>query len=180
MPTVSDAIAEAYASAPSDLVVLHTLELRHPSFVDDYGRPIALRVVRDTQAVTAVLEADAPMDAGNGVEFLPFPFDFALPEQNGAGAIPEIVLTIDNVSAYIVQYLDLAAASVDPIEMTYRPYLSTDLSAPHMDPVITLLLKNIEATVLRVTARAVFGDLANRRFPAMDYTPERFPGLAAA
>ena len=35
--TLSEALKEAYASAPSDVVLLHTLELRHPSFVDEQG-----------------------------------------------------------------------------------------------------------------------------------------------
>ena len=44
---LSQALREAYASAPSDVVILHTLELRHPAFVDDDGQSIAIRVVRD-------------------------------------------------------------------------------------------------------------------------------------
>lgn len=35
--TLSEALKEAYASAPSDVILLHTLELRHPSFVDEQG-----------------------------------------------------------------------------------------------------------------------------------------------
>ena len=31
---LSEAIKEAYASAPSEQIILHTLELRHPAFVD--------------------------------------------------------------------------------------------------------------------------------------------------
>ena len=54
---LSEALREAYASAPSDVVILHTLELRHPSFLDDDGQPIAIRVVRDNQDLTARLEA---------------------------------------------------------------------------------------------------------------------------
>ena len=37
----------AYAAAPSDVVILHTLELRYPAFKDDDGNPTAIRVVRD-------------------------------------------------------------------------------------------------------------------------------------
>ena len=46
-PTLSQAIREAYAAAPSDVVILHTLELRHPAFVNDDESPTAIRVVRD-------------------------------------------------------------------------------------------------------------------------------------
>jgi hypothetical protein len=50
------AIREAYASAPSDIVILHTLELRHPDFRDDEGQSIAVRLVRDHQDLSAKLE----------------------------------------------------------------------------------------------------------------------------
>ena len=42
---LSEAIKEAYASAPSQQIILHTLELRHPSFVDETGQLVAIRVV---------------------------------------------------------------------------------------------------------------------------------------
>ena len=35
--TLSEALKEAYTSAPSDVVILHTLELRHPAFKDENG-----------------------------------------------------------------------------------------------------------------------------------------------
>jgi len=48
--TLSQALKEAYASAPSDLVIYHTLELRHPSFTSP------IRVVRDYADLVATLE----------------------------------------------------------------------------------------------------------------------------
>lgn len=33
--TLSEALKEAYASALSNVVILHTLELRHPAFKDE-------------------------------------------------------------------------------------------------------------------------------------------------
>ena len=53
--TLSLALREAYASAPSDVVILHTLELCHPDFKDDEGQPIAVRLVRDHQDLSAKL-----------------------------------------------------------------------------------------------------------------------------
>jgi hypothetical protein len=169
-PTLSDAIREAYASAPASEVVYHTLELRHPSFTTP------LRVVRDWQPLTARLEASAPVDPLAWVEFAPFAFDFSLPEVGGG--LPEITVTIDHVSAEVIAYLDAAANSGDLIEMTYRPYLASDLSSPHMDPPLTLIIREASANVLRVTARAAYVDLGARSFPRELYTSERFPGLA--
>jgi hypothetical protein len=34
----------------------------------------------------------------------------------------------------IVRHLDAAVATQDKIEIAYRPYLSTDLEGPQMDP----------------------------------------------
>ena len=35
---LSEALREAYASAPSNVVILHTLEIRHPDFKDDASK----------------------------------------------------------------------------------------------------------------------------------------------
>ncbi len=203
-PALEQAIREAYASAPSDTVILHTLELRHPAFVDDDGEPTAVRVVRnfadeatwsnlggaEVQAVldampaegrdlvglVARLEADAPTDAGRMVPFIALAFDLELPPVDTA-PVPEIAVTLDNVSREIVRHLDAAATSLDKIEVTYRPYLSTDLEGPQMDPPITLTLTEVEVDVFRVTGRARMLDIGNKAFPADLYTATRFPGL---
>lgn len=170
-PALTAAIREAYASAPANEIVYHTLELRHPSFTQP------LRVVRDWDTLTARLEESAPVDAGRWVEFAPFAFDFHLPEV-ASGGLPEITITIDHVSAEIVAYLDAAANSTELIEVTYRPYLASDLSMPHMDPPLTLTISEASADIFRVTARATFVDLGNLSFPRELYTSDRFPGLA--
>lgn len=170
-PALAAAIKEAYASAPVQEVVLHTLEFRHPSFA------MPIRVVRDARDLTATLEVDAPLDAGRAVTFVAFAFDFRLPEVAGK-TIPQIEIVIDNVGGEIVGYLDAAANSGDLIEVTYRPYLASDPSVPQMDPPLTLVVREVTADVFRVTATAGFGDLASLRFPAAVYTSDRFPGLA--
>ena len=170
--TLSAAIQEAYACAPAAEVVLHTLELRHPSFTTP------IRVVRDRQDFTAYLEADAPEDPGAEVTFVAFAFDFRLPDVDKA-AVPEIEIILDNASAEIIGYLDAAAQSADLIEVTYRPYLASDTSGPQIDPPITLVLREVRCDIFRVRARAGFGDLGNKRFPAETYSADRFPGLAA-
>lgn len=170
--TLTAALQEAYASAPSDEVVLHTLEIRHP----DFATPI--RVVRDHANFTAYLEDDAPEDPGAEVTFVAFPFDFILPDVSKT-AVPEIEIILDNISGELLGYLDAAAQSADLIEVTYRPYLASDTSGPQMDPPLTLVVREVEADVFRVRARAGFGELGNRKFPAEVYTASRFPGLAS-
>lgn len=169
--TLDEALKEAYATAPAADVLLHTLEFRHASFTEP------LRVVRDRADLSATLEVDAPVDAGAVVTFVAFAFDFSLPAVEKAGS-PEIDIILDNASAEIVPYLDLAAQSDTLVEITYRPYLASDTSAPAMDPPLTLVLRSVSANPFRVTARAGYADLANRKFPSAVYDAGRFPGLA--
>lgn len=165
--SLTAAIEEAYASAPADEIVYHTLEFDHADFV----QPIY--VVRDRADLTATLE-----DGVTEVTFTAFGFDFHLPpiEQT---ASPEIVISIDNVGREIMPYLDAAAQSPDLVTVTYRPYLSSDLSAPQMDPPLTMVVREITVDVFKVECRATFGDFANRRFPNDYYDAQRFPGLIA-
>lgn len=174
--SLSEALKEAYAAAPSDLVILHTLELRHPSFTDEDGNPTPIRVVRDNQDLTARLEASAPLNPGEMAPFIAMGFDLELPTID-TSPVPEITITLDNVSREIVKYLDSAAESQDKIEVTYRPYLSNDLEGPQMDPPITLVLSEVTADVFRVTGRARMLDVGNKAFPAETYTATNFPGL---
>jgi len=175
-PALSEAIREAYASAPSDVVILHTLELRHPGFVDENNQPMAIRIVRDHQDLTARLEPTAPLNGGEIVQFIALGFELELPPVNTA-PVPEISVTIDNVSRELIRHLDAAVESSEKIEITYRPYLSTDLEGPQMDPPITLTLTEVEADISRVTGRARMLDIGNKSFPSEVYTVSRFPGL---
>lgn len=171
--TLSDAIKEAYASAPDNVVILHTLELLHPAFT----QPI--RVVRDHQDLTATLEASAPADAGMPVLFVGFAFDLVLPEMSEKTALPQIIVTIDNVDREIVANIEAAMTTQDVIQIIYRPYLSTDLTAPQMIPPLDFQVQAIMADVFQVRATCSYGDPANRAFPNEDFTLQRFPGLAA-
>lgn len=169
--TLEQALTEAYASAPASEVILHTLELRHPSFL------APIRVVRDHHDFTCFLEADAPLDPAGEVTFVAFSFDFVLPEVTKATS-PEIEISLDNVSGEIIGYVDAAAQTPDMIEVTYRPYLASDPSGPQMNPPLTLVIRSITADVFRVRARAGFADLSNRKFPNEVYDAERFVGLS--
>jgi hypothetical protein len=175
--SLSEALREAYASAPNDVVILHTLEIRHPDFKDESGQSTAIRVVRDQTDLVARLEANAPVNAGQQVRFVAMGFDFDLPPVDMA-PVPEITVTLDNVSRDIIKHLDEASMSETPIEVTYRPYLSTDLEGPQMDPPITLVITEVEADSQRVSARARMVDIGNKTFPSRLYTATDFPGLA--
>lgn len=170
--TLSQAIEEAYATAPAGEVILHTLEFRHPDFTEP------LRVVRDKADLLATLESTAPVDPSTQVTFVGYAFDLQLPEVS-TGTSPEVTISIDNVSTEILTYMDLAANSDDLIEVTYRSFLSSDTSAPQNDPPLTLVIRDVEADVFRISARAGYGNFANKPFPREVYDLERFPGLVS-
>ena len=171
-PSLSAALAEAYASAPSDEVIYHTLEISHAAF----SQPI--RVVRDNADLTARLEATAAHNPGEMVTFVGFGFDLVRPEVSATG-VPQCTIEMDNVSREILANIELAMTSLDAIEVTYREYLASDLEGPQNDPPMTLTIISISADVFRVRAVAGYPDMSNRRFPREDYTTERFPGLVA-
>jgi hypothetical protein len=168
--TLSQALKEAYASAPSNMIVYHTLELRHPAF----SSPI--RVVRDNADLTATLEASAPVNPSTAVTFVGFAFDFVKPEISPSG-VPQMEIVIDNVDRSIVANIEAALTTTNLVQATYREYISTDLSAPQNDPPISMTIMSITADVFRVKATAGFPDLMNRRFPTLEYSAETFPGL---
>lgn len=168
--TLSQAIKEAYASAPSNVVIYHTLELRHPAFTTP------IRVVRDFVDLTATLEATAPANPSTAVLFVAFNFEFTKPEVSSVG-VPQITITLDNVDRSIVANIEAALTTTDLVQVTYREYLSNDLSAPQNNPPLNMTIMSVTADVFKVTAVAGFPDLMNRRFPSMEYSAEVFPGL---
>ena len=170
--SLSAALREAYAAAPSDVVIYATIEIRHPAFTSP------IRVVRDGSDLIATLEDSAPADAGQSVVFVRFAFNFTRPELSASG-VPQVTLEIDNVDRGIVANLEAALTTQEPIAITYREYVSSDLSAPANDPPLHMTLISVTADPLKVTATAGFPDLVNRRFPTLEYQSDTFPGLAS-
>ena len=168
--TLSPALKEAYASAPSNIIVYHTLELYHPAF----STPI--RVVRDYTDLTATLEATALRDPSTAVSFTRFAFDFTKPEVSATG-IPQITITMDNVDRAIVANIEAAMGTSDMVTVIYREYLSTDLTCPANNPPLEMTLITVSADMFKVTATAGFPNLMNKRFPTSEYSSTVFNGL---
>lgn len=174
--SLEQALKEAYASAPTDRVIFHTLEIRHPAFVDDAGQPTAIRIVIGYENVAAKLEGDAPLHPGEYVEFIAGAFRFKLPGFE-EGKVPQIQIAVDGVSREMVAHIEAAIAEPDPIEATYRPYLSTDLSKPQMNPPTNMELTKVSVNGASVSGIASLSDVHNRAFPFEKYMASRFPGL---
>jgi len=136
-----------------------------------------MMIVANNEDFVAMLEADAPMNAGELVTFSSLGFDIQLPEV-ATSTVPEVNVTIDNVSREIMPHLKAAATSNEKIEVTYRPYLASDPNTVQMDPPLTLTLKQVSATPVSITGVASMLDIGNKAFPSEVYTAKRFPGLA--
>ena len=171
-PALSAALREAYASAPVDQIVYHTLEIWHPAF----SAPI--RVVRDQDPLDARLEATAARNPGQVVTFAAYAFDVIPPDLTSTG-VPQCSIEIDNVSREILAQIDAAVVQPEPITMIYRAYLSDTLDeGPETDPPLELQVLTISATPLRIRATAGWPNLLQARFPRAEYDLDTFPGLA--
>lgn len=158
-----DAIKEAFASAPSNSLILHTLEISHPDIESIF-------LIRDRKDWTLTLEG-----AGGDKLFTACGFQIQLPQsgENGASDLPFSIDNIDQVSDFI----DEVKESTEPVTVTYRPYLASDTTEPQMDPPLILELTDISVTDVTVTAKASFFNLLTKPFLTELYTRDRFPGL---
>jgi hypothetical protein len=164
MSTLQDAIKEAYASAPSNVVIIHTLEIRQEGVQD----PIFI-----SQSRRGIEAYD---ENGTLRVYLPVGFQFTLPPSNEEG-FRSLNIAIDNIGLQVSDFVKIAKGSMEPVKLIYRPYVSNDLSQPQMNPPLVLFLKDVQITSHQVTGRATFMDIVNKKFPAQLYTRERFPSL---
>jgi len=158
------AIREAFASCPSAEVTLETLEIRQS------GVQEPIYIVRDR------VELVAKDEDGNTLTFRPCGFQFALPSQNEDG-FRSMSIAVDNIGREVSSFIKTALSSRVPVEVVYRPYLSSDLEGPQMIPPLVLYLTDITVTVTQVQAQATFLNLVNKKFPLDLYTRSRFPNL---
>lgn len=176
-PALTTAIKEAYASAPADQVILHTIALYHSDWKDEDGNPVTLYFVRDQVDHNLTIEAGAKRDAGKSKLFRAVAFDLTLPELKTT-SVPSVTITVDNVGGELFPYIDAASASRDKVTVTYRPYLSTDTTEPQMNPPLELTLSEISVTTYQVKGKAMISDMGRRKFPQDAYELSTFPALA--
>lgn len=168
MPNTSyqAAIKEAYALAPSDLVILDTIILSHPSLAGE-----TIYMVNALQDYTLTLT-----DGVTSQLFTARPFSFKLPPAGDKG-IQELQIAFDNVDRSVSDFLNGAKDYRTPAKILYCPYLSTDLTTPQLDPPLELNLTDVKVTAHKATGRATFADLINKKHPRELYTRGRFPSL---
>lgn len=165
--SLDNALKEVYALAPNDQVVLDTIEI---SYV---GLSESLFLVKDHRAWTLGLET------GEFQEFRPVGFQF-IPPAAGKDGFQELTLSVDNVSEEVTDFFELVGTELTaPVDVIYRPYLSSSPNAPQMDPPLHLFLTDITMDAFKVSGRATFTNIVNAKYPSEYYTRARFPGLAS-
>lgn len=176
------ALAEAYASAPADEFVVHTLELLHAAFTDDLGYADSIRVALDNRSWDLELEAGAPLFGGEVKRFEPLAMKVSLPEQSET-SFGALDLSLDNVPRSVWPKLQAAARVRSSALVIYREWVAVKSGADYAvsgppDMIIDqLTMTVVTATQLRLSGKASFVDLLNKSFPRARFDMANYPGL---
>jgi len=155
-------IETVYASAPSDQVILPTLEILVPG--ED-----PIRVVAAYEDLTATLETNET------VTFQAGPFEYKEPSKNTNGQ-QTLTFAIANVTGEAQKAIDAALSSDAHVPVNYRVYLSSDLSAPAKQP-YKMILRGGTFEGMMVMVEAGYFDILNHMWPRRRYVASEFPGL---
>lgn len=175
----SGAIVEMMEATGGSYVNDNQLEA---GFVTDMTDALKTRRVIDSgiepyYLVQATEDYDLPLELGaDTTTFEAVGFSFKLPGQNDQG-LQELSIEIDNVDRRIGDFIRAVSKYDAPVIVRYRPYLSSDLSEPQLDPPLELILSDVSVTETKVTGRATFADIINLDFLNQIYTRRRFPSL---
>lgn len=167
MDLESEAYREALAVAPSDRVVIDTLEVSVPDL--------------DSIYITNNYHGFQSVDEGNNpIIFLPIPFKVKLPTK-GKNELPTMTVAIANPNQLVSDYIRTAKTARHVVTIKFRPYLSVagGASAPQVQlPVpMTFVVGSVSFGIDKVECQCVFPNIENKRFPNQMYTARLFPGL---
>lgn len=165
------AMEEAYASAPSTVVFLHTLELIIP------GDPTPVRVVVGDEGDANGL-VYLTLETGATVPFTATAFDVTPPGFDDDGPT-EGKIAVDGVSGELMPLLDRAAITAGSIAVTYRNYRS-DLRFEPGEVITGLRMKNVSVSATRVEGTIGFDEVGSQAFPRVVYDLDHYPALYEA
>ncbi len=182
--TVSDALAEAYASAPANEFVIRGVELIHPRFQDGEGNPDSLRAALDEREWTLPHEATARMHPGQSVLYEPLALRAVMPAQD-EGGFGELRLSLDNVPRTFLPQIEAAAEVRASAILVYREWVAVqdtetgEFTLPAEPDLIVgeLTVKRITTRMLTIECSATFIDLLRKGFPTAVFDRDAFPGL---
>ena len=117
----------------------------------------------------------ATTEAGEQVTFIGCPMDIALPKRNTDGT-QDLKFALSNVDGVVSTAIRKALNSISRATVTYRQYISTDLSAPSSVP-YTMAIKSGEWTSLQAQITAGYMNWLDSTWPRYRYTLPNHPGL---
>ncbi len=171
---LTSAMEEAYASAPANVVLFHTLELYHATF----GGPVLILTgeegVEPASTISLFAEATAWRPA-MWCDFTALAFDVTPPGYDDDGPTPAKV-RIDGVSDLLFPFIEAAAGAANTISVIYRTYRS-DVRFEPGDVIAGLKMRQVVVTATSVEGALSFDEVGEQAFPRVTYNLDDYPGL---
>lgn len=127
------------------------------------------RMTRGWDDVTVTLED------GSQATFEGCAVDIALPARNADGT-QDLKFSISNIDGVVSAAIDRVLDDVQPATLTFRRYISSDLSAPAASP-YTLDVKSGSWTASAVQITAGYMNILKTAWPRQRYNLAEHPGL---
>lgn len=149
-----------YASSGPE-VIIETLEIRI-----GYETHFICNGYEDIDAVT---------ENGDRITFKASAIDIALPARNSDGT-QDLQFAIGNINGMVSTAIRKALDDLSNASLTYRNYVSTDLSSPASVP-YALAIKSGSWTATQAQITAGYMNILDSAWPRFRYTLPVFPGL---
>lgn len=115
------------------------------------------------------------LETGGRATFTGSAIDVALPARNSDGT-QDLKFAISNIDGVVSTAIRNALDNISTASLTFRRYVSTDLSAPAAPP-FTLAIKEGSWTATEVQITAGYMNILDTSWPRYRYTLTDFPGL---
>ena len=115
------------------------------------------------------------LETGDKATFTASAIDVALPARNSDGT-QDLKFAISNIDGVVSTAISNALDNLSSASLTFRRYVSTDLSAPAAPP-FTLAIKEGSWTATEVQITAGYMNILDTAWPRYRYTLADFPGL---
>ncbi|EHT5196752.1 DUF1833 family protein [Escherichia coli] len=142
-------------------------------------------VIRDTLQITVGGQSywltrgwddiTVTLETGGKATFTGSAIDVALPARNADGT-QDLKFAISNIDGIVSTAIRNALDNLSNASLTFRRYVSTDLSAPASPP-FTLAIKEGSWTATEVQITAGYMNILDTSWPRYRYTLTDFPGL---
>ncbi|HGH3375149.1 TPA: DUF1833 family protein [Kluyvera cryocrescens] len=154
-------ILDRLYSSGGDEVIIDTLQITVGS--QDYW------LTRGWDDIQVILET------GDAATFKGSAIDVALPARNADGT-QDLKFAISNIDGEVSTAIRNALDNLSDASITFRRYVSSDLSAPATPP-FTLSVKDGYWTATEVQITAGYMNILDTAWPRLRYTLPLFPGL---